>query len=111
MVAEALVTVLFDGEPMLEILDDGNYRTVSAGVNRARIAGSKLDVVNRLGTTLTELRQQLKCATINPYRDAMLLDAKTVMAEIPRPKRGALRVKDVGKVLIALHNIAKRSTQ
>lgn len=109
--SEPLLTVLYAGEPMLEVLEDGTHRTVSAGVNQARIKGNLLDVVNKLGATLVELRQQVKCATINPYRDAVLLDAAQVMKEIPRPKRGALRVKDVGTVLAALHNIAKRSTQ
>jgi hypothetical protein len=111
LVTEPLLTVLYDGEPMLEVLEDGSYRTVSAGVNKARVSGTHLDVVNRLGTTLTDLRQQLKCATINPYRDAVLLDTKAVMAEIPRPERGALRLKDIGTVLTALHTIAKRRTQ
>jgi len=96
---------------MLEVLEDGTHRTVSAGVNQARISGSLLDVTNKLGPLLTDLRQQLKCATINPYRDAVLIEAAAVMKEIPRTERGALRVKDIGTVLNALNNIAKRATQ
>jgi hypothetical protein len=109
--SEPLLTVLFDGEPMLEVLDDGTHRTVSAGVNQARINGSKLDVVNKLGKELVDLRQQLKCATINPYRDAALLKPAEVMKEIPRKHRGALRAAEVEAVLTAIHTIAKRSIQ
>ncbi len=108
---EPLLTVLYDGEPMLEVLDDGTHRTVSAGVNKARISGTHLDVVNKLGTTLVDLRQQVKCATINPYRDAVLSKAADVMKEIPRRQRGALRVPEVEAVMTAINEIAKRSIQ
>lgn len=111
LMSDPLLTVLYDGEPMLEVLDDGTHRTVSVGVNKARIAGTSLDVVNRLGTTLTDLRQQLKCAIINPYRDAVLGKAADVMKEIPRKTRGALRLPEVEAVMTAINEIAKRSIQ
>lgn len=109
--SEPLLTILYDGEPMLEVLEDGTHRTVSAGVNKARIAGTSLDVVNRLGTTLTDLRQQVKCATINPYRSVVLGKADDVMKAIPRKGRGALRLPEVAAVMEAINSIAKRSIQ
>ncbi len=108
---EPLLTVLYAGEPMIEVLEDGSHRTVSAGVNQARINGAKLDVVNKLGQTLVELRQQVKCATTNPFRDAILMPAADVMKQVPRTSRGALRLKEVTAVMNTLHNIAKRSIQ
>lgn len=108
---EPVVTVLYDGEPLVEILDDGTHRTVSAGVNQARISGNRIDVVNKLGPMLVDMRQQLKCATINPYRDAILSEAKAVMGEIPREDRAGLSLKDVATVLNVLHKIAKRTEQ
>ena len=109
--SDPLLTVLYDGEPMLEVMEDGTHRTVSAGVNQARINGTRLDVVNKLGTTLVDLRQQLKCATINPYRDAILGRADEVMKAIPRKLRGAMRMPEITAVMDAIHSIAKRSTQ
>jgi hypothetical protein len=111
MVNEPLLTVLYDGEPMLEVYENGSYGLVSAGVNKARIAGGNLDVVNKLGSILVDLRQQAKCGMINPYRDAILMDADKVMQEISRRDRGGMRVKDVGAVMNALLTIAKRGTQ
>jgi len=103
--------VLYAGEPMLEVLEDGSHRTVSAGVNQARISGMLLDVTNKLGPLLVELREQVECGTINPYRDAVLMDSAVVMKEISRRDRGGMRVKDVAAVMNALLTIAKRSTQ
>jgi hypothetical protein len=108
---EAILTVLYDGMPMVEALDDGSHRTVSAGINRARIAGECFDVINKLGPLLSDLRQQVKCGTINPYRDAVLLDGEAVLKEIPREARAGMRPKDIGAVLNAIHAIAKRNTQ
>jgi hypothetical protein len=108
---EVVAAVLYDGQPMVEILDDGTHRTVSAGVNQARLKGASIDVVNRIGPMLVELRQQVRCGTINPYRDAVLMMAADVLKSIPREDRGALRVKDVETVLTVLHKIAKRTEQ
>lgn len=105
---EPLLTVLYAGEPMLEVLEDGSHRTVSAGVNQARIKGNLLDVVNKLGTTLVELRQQVKAGSVNPYRTALLDDA-AVWKEIPHAHRGAIRKPEMRRVLAAVMAIAKRS--
>lgn len=108
---DPVLTVLYDGEPMVEVLEDGTHRTVSAGINLSRINGARLDVVNKVGPTLVAMRQQLKCATINPYRDAILGKADAVMKAIPRKERGAMRLNEVAAVMNALHTIAKRSEQ
>jgi len=96
---------------MIEALDDGTWRTVSAGVNNARINGSLLDVSNPGGSKIRDLMQKVRCGTINPYRDAVMMNAQDVLKEIPRKQRGAMRVGEVGAVLAALHTIAKRSEQ
>jgi hypothetical protein len=96
---------------MVEVLDDGTHRTVSAGVNQARIAGNRIDVVNKIGPMLLDLRQQVQCGTINPYRDAVMLAGEVVLKEIPNAARAGMRPKDVGAVLNAVHTIAKRSIQ
>lgn len=109
--SEPLIAVLYDGEPMFKVMEDGTHRTVSAGVNKARISGGMLDVINKIGPILVDLRQQAKCGMINPYRDAILMDSAVVMKEISRRDRGGMRVKDVAAVMNALLTIAKRSTQ
>jgi hypothetical protein len=108
--ADVIVTVLFDGKPLVEVLSDGTHRTVSAGVNEARIKGSALDVSTKIGPLLAGLQKQVKCGMINPYRDACL-STMDVWKAIPRLRRGALRVKEVSAVLDAVVRIAKRSEQ
>lgn len=103
-----LLQVLYAGEPMIEILEDGTHRTVSAGVNLARINGSKLDVVNRIQPLLDDLRQQVQCGNMNPYRDVLRGDPESILKEIPRQYRNGMRAKEVANVLQAVNNIANR---
>lgn len=107
---DVIVTVLYDGEPMVEVLSDGTHRTVSAGVNQARIKGGSLDVATKIGPILDDLQKKVRTGMINPYRDACL-STMNVWKAIPRLKRGALRVKEVSAVLDAVVRIAKRSEQ
>lgn len=106
-----LLQVLYAGEPMIEILEDGTHRTVSSGVNQARIQGSKLDVVNHFPEVLSQLQQLVKCGNINPYRDAVRGDPEAVLKEIPRQYRNGMRAKEIANVLKAVNTIAKRSEQ
>ncbi len=108
--ADIIVTVLFDGKPMVEVLTDGTHRTVSAGVNEARINGIRLDVATKIGPMLADLQKKVRTGMINPYRDACL-STMDVWKAIPRLRRGALRVKEVSAVLDAVVRIAKRSEQ
>jgi hypothetical protein len=111
MPAEVLITVLYDGKPLIEVMDDGSHKTKMAGINASRIAGHLLDVENVIGQRLELSKQLVMCATINPYKAAMLSTAKTVMDEIPREDRNGLSLKDILTVMNALTRIAKRSEQ
>jgi hypothetical protein len=111
MPSEVLVTVLYDGKPLVEVFDDGTYKTKMAGIEASRIGGHLIDVENVIGQRLELSKQLVMCATINPYKAAMLSTWKTVMDEIPREDRNGLSLKDIGAVMNAVTRIAKRSEQ
>jgi hypothetical protein len=111
MPSEVLATVLYAGKPLVEIMDDGTFKTKLAGVHASRIGAEYLDVENKIGARLQEARQLIQVAQVNPYRDVLQSTWKTVMDEIPREDRNGLSIRDVGTVMNALNRIAKRDTQ
>jgi hypothetical protein len=110
MVNEALLTVWYDGEPMISFDDQGKHHILPEGVRKARINGGLLDIGNGLMDRLVLLNEKVSCATVNPYRDA-LDSIPAIVKEIPPTERRGMNQKDVSAVVAAIVRLAARHVQ
>jgi hypothetical protein len=109
---DPILTVLYAGQPMVEVLSDGKYRTVSAGVNQARLNGSLLDVDStKLQLALVLGERNAKLAGLNPYADALRQSGKDVLHLIPLAKRRGMQARDVATVMETIVTIANKEIQ
>jgi hypothetical protein len=110
--APPILTVLYAGQPLLELMGDGKYRTVSAGVNQARINGSLLDVDSTaLQLKLVVGERSAKLAGLNPYGSALRQKAKDVLNLIPLAKRRGMQARDVATVMETIVQMAQKDIQ
>lgn len=109
--AEALITVLYDGEPLVEVDVKGSIVIGRLAASRARIDASRIDVKSSIGPMIEQLQQQVVAGSVNPYRDAVRGGSKKIWDGMPRHARGGMRQKDVGAVLEAVHKVATGSVQ
>ena len=106
-----LMTVLYDGTPLVEVDHDGGVLVSSTGCAKARIARDLLDVDSGpLRKELTKLNQVASAALCNPYRTA-LDSVSAIHKAIPPTKRGAIRVHEIKTIVDAIVRVASRSVQ
>jgi hypothetical protein len=109
---DVILTVLYAGAPLIEVLNDGKYRTVSAGVNQARLNGSLLDVDSTaLQVKLVVGEHNAKLAGLNPYGNALRQSGKDVLHLIPLAKRRGMQARDVATVMETIVTIANKEIQ
>lgn len=109
---DVILTVLYAGSPLIEVLADGKYRTVSAGVNMARIKGELLDVESTaLQLKLVVGERNAKLAGLNPYGNALRQSGKDVLHLIPLAKRRGMQARDVATVMETIVTIANKEIQ
>lgn len=108
MAIDAVVTVLYNGEPLVEVDTTGQHVLHSSAVGHMRVSGALFDVDTR---KLKALGDQVKVGYINPYRDALMMNHEKVYAEISLKQRRGMTRRDVKTVMDAVAKIASRSVQ
>ena len=109
MATEALVTIWYDGEAIVSV-SETDHIIHKGGVEKMRLKGSLLDVGNGLKDRLKTLNEQVKCGSVNPYRDALNSVEEIWNALNPSGRRRMSR-KDVAAVVASIVKVAARSIQ
>jgi hypothetical protein len=106
--SEDLITVWYDGQPLIRFDETGKHVVLPEGVRHARINGALLDVGNGLLAKLADDKQKVDLAMVNPYRTAM-----DSVEEVYKntSSRGIVTRKGVAAVVAAIVKIAARSIQ
>lgn len=110
MASEDLVTVWYDGQPLIRFDAAGKHTVLPEGVRHARINGAMLDVGNGLMAVMADAKQKSDLALVNPYRDALNSIEDVYQGLNGAGKRRVTR-KDVTAVIASIIKIAARSIQ
>ena len=111
VLGEPMLEIFLDGNPIVQIDEDGKPTIDKSGCARARINGSLIDVdTATLRARFTRLNQVASAALANPFRDA-LNSAVEVHKNLPPKYRSTLRVVEVQAVLAAVIKVASSHVQ
>lgn len=110
MAIDAVVTVLYNGEPLVEVDSNGQHVIHASTVGHMRVNGGLIDVSNKLPSRLQVLNEQVRAGSVNPFRDA-LMKGEPVYQEIPQRQRRGMTRRDISTVMDAIMRIATRGVQ
>jgi hypothetical protein len=105
---DPVVSILYNGEPLLEVSLDGKHVVHSTTVGHMRVNGALFDIDTG---RMRSLSDRIKAGEVNPYRDAVIDSQEQVYAAIEQRDRRGMNRKDVKTVLDAVAKVASRSVQ